>query len=428
MALEVLMPQLGLTMTEGLITEWKKKPGDKVLKGEFLFSVENDKATIDVAAQADGVLSKVLVKEMVTVPVGTVVGYLTAPGEAVVDDRQGAPGAGPIHAAPSSGPERGPAVGQRAADMPFGTETSAIRQREIPKPSVDGFVLASPLARQLAESLGINLADRRGTGPEGAVLGRDLPRTETLREAEHYAAELRPAPSASSPGPAAPSSVIVLTRIQRIAAERMTESWNTIPQFTLYDEADAGRILELAERLKLGGSPVSLTVILARLLAAAAERHPLVNAMWMGDGKVRCFAIANVNVAVDTAEGLVVPVLKACASRSFSSLGVEMKELVEKARAKALGPEAYEGGTITLSNLGMFGICRFRAIVNPPQTAILAVGKISEKVKRVGPGFEARKFIEYSLTADHRAVDGVYAARFMATFTSFVENPLLLLD
>ena len=412
MALEIQMPQLGLTMKEGLITEWKKKEGDKVAKGEVIYSVENDKATVDVEAQGVGILARIIVREMVTVPVGTIVGLIAAPGEKL----ETAAPAAPAKTAPK--PAEAKPETSATATMPAAAMTAA--------PPGDGFVLASPLARQTAESLGIDLARVRGTGPEGAVLGRDLQNTDAIPLAGRgkAAAESRPLPMPSL----AQGSEVALTRIQRVAAERMTESWTNIPQFTLYDEADAGMILELAGRFKKEGSPISLTVILAKLLAIAAERQPLLNATWLGGGMVRTYATANVNIAVDTPEGLVVPVLRACASRGFIALGKEMKEIAEKAKAKSLGPEDYEGGTITLSNLGMFGIARFRAIINPPQTAILAVGRISEKVVPGAEGFEARKFIEYSITADHRAVDGAYAARFMASLKALIENPVRAMD
>jgi pyruvate dehydrogenase E2 component (dihydrolipoamide acetyltransferase) len=409
MALDIQLPQLGLTMTEGLIMEWKKKKGETVKRGEILFNVENDKATIDVAAQADGILAEILVKEMITVPVGTVVGRIAQAGEpkdeealpfdphAPIEEEAPAPEA-PIPPAPSHA-------------MPDPAQAYS------PPRQQDGFILASPLARRMAEAQGLELGKVRGTGPEGAVLARDL------------AASTESASSAtSSKAPAQDSEILTLSRIQQIAAERMTESWTTIPQFTLFDEAEASGILALAESYKKAKEPVSLTVIAAKLLAVAAERHPRLNATWLGDGKARIYPKAQVNIAIDTADGLVVPVLRDCSSRGFKALGADLKALAEKAKAKDLGPTDYEGGTITLSNLGMFGISRFRAIVNPPQAAILAVGRISEKVLPGPNGFEVKKFIEYSITADHRVVDGAYAARFMVTLKSLIENPLGLLD
>ena len=333
MALEVMMPQLGLTMKEGLIAEWKKKPGDAVAKGEVIFAVENDKATVDVEAQGGGVLAAIFVEEMVTVPVGTIVAIIAALGEKI------------------DASEAKPFIKATAAAATFAPIKPAVVT------NADSFVLASPFARQSAETLNINLGDVRGTGPEGAVLGRDLPKMDIMQMAPVKPAfEALRTPRlalAPAPAPAEPDTEeISLSRIQRAAAEHMTESWTTIPQFTLYDDAYAASMLSLAERFKKAGDSVSLTVILAKLLAAAVEKHPLLNATWLGGGKVRSYAIANVNIAIDTSEGLVVPVLRACASRGFRDLGVEMKAIAEKARNRALSPEDYEGGTITLSNLG----------------------------------------------------------------------------
>ena len=385
MATAVLMPQLGLTMTEGLIMEWKKREGETVKKGQVLFDVENDKATIDIEAQTDGVLAKIVIAEKVTVPVGTIVGYIAAAGDLAPPDEP------------------------------------------IPVKRDDGFVLASPFARKAAGSLGIDLSDLTGTGPGGAVIGRDVPVGGA--KAANIAAEDRPATKLPLPVSSVEFIDVSLSRIGKIAAERMTESWTTIPQFTLYDEADADILLRLAERFKKGGEPVSLTAILAKLLAHAAQSYPLVNASWIGEGKVRTFKSVNVNIAMDTPDGLVVPVLRDCAKRGFKDLGADLRLLAEKAKGRALTPEDYEGGTITLSNLGMFGVKRFRAIVNPPQTAILAVGALSDKVTAGAcGGFESKKFLEYSITADHRAVDGAYAARFMASLKSLIENPLMTMD
>jgi len=421
MATAVLMPQLGLTMTEGLIMEWKKREGETVKKGEVLFDVENDKATIDVEAQVDGELAKIIVAEKVTVPVGTIVGYIAASGEKIPE----------VAKLP---PQKASAQLIDKADLIEESQDETIAKAEMASRDAagtvkrsDGFVLASPFARKAAESLRIDLASVVGTGPDGAVIGRDLPASGAV--AKSATAAMKPAAKLSLPASNVPFVDVFLSRIGKIAAERMTESWTTIPQFTLYDEAEADILLRLAERYKKGGEPVSLTAILAKLLAHAAQSYPLVNASWIGEGKVRTFASVNVNIAMDTPDGLVVPVLRDCAMRSFKALGADLKLLGEKAKGGALAPLDYEGGTITLSNLGMFGIQRFRAIVNPPQTAILAVGALSDKVVAgTGGGFESKKFLEYSITADHRAVDGAYAARFMASLKSLIENPLLTMD
>ena len=342
MSLEIQLPQLGLTMTEGLIMEWRKKEGDAVKRGEILFNVENDKATIDVAAQGDGTLSKILVKEMITVPVGTVVGLIAQTGEFVAAEEK--PKEEPVPFDPHAPAEEVASAPATPAASAAPVPEQPMRAYSQPKLQ-DGFVLASPLARQIAESQGLDLAKVRGTGPKGAVLARDLASPTALANPSTQEIE-----------------ILTLSRIQQIAADRMTESWTTIPQFTLFDEAEATQILALAEGYKKTKEPVSLTVIAAKLLAVAAERHPRLNATWMGGGMARIYPKAQVNIAIDTPEGLVVPVLRDCSSRGFKALGADLKGLTEKAKAKGLAPADYEGGTITLSNLGMFGIARFRAI------------------------------------------------------------------
>ncbi|MCE1208797.1 MAG: 2-oxo acid dehydrogenase subunit E2 [Spirochaetia bacterium] len=439
MALNIQMPQLGLTMKEGLIAEWKKKVGQPVAKGDVIFSVENDKATVDVEAQGSGILAAITVEEMVTVPVGTVVGLIAAAGEKIEAETAKVQAAQPgkadapaASAAPVAPVKAVPLADHRpSADpsaVPAATTPAKAAALQQKTPPADGFVLASPLARQTAEALGINLVEIRGTGPEGAVVGRDLLRAEPASLPAYEKPKVPEKAASEITQPLAEDGkVIRLSKIQMISAERLTESWKTIPQFTLYDEAEAEAILELAAEFKQKGEPVSLTVILAKLLAHAAAAHPLVNGSWLGEGKVMSYSKVNVNIAMDTPEGLVVPVLRDCGGRGFKALGADMKALAEKAKTKSLSPRDYEGGTITLSNLGMFGIKRFRAIVNPPQTAIIAVGAISERLAPGEEELESYRAIEYSITADHRVVDGAYAARFMATLKSLIEDPFLLL-
>lgn len=400
MATEVQMPQLGLTMKEGLITEWKKHAGEAVKRGEPLFSVENDKATIDVDAQVDGVLARIVVEEMITVPVGSVVGIIAAPGENL--------SASAVAPAEASAPKAPALMASGKVSTPIASASPVASAPE----SADGFVLASPLARATARALGVSLSSVRGTGPQGAVIARDMP----VVGAESTQAS---APDYEDQG---------LSRIGRIAAERMALSWATIPQFTLYDEADAGQVLKLIERYKRLGEPVTITAVMAKLLAHAAIRHPLINSSWLADGKIRTYKKVNINVAIDTKEGLVVPVLRDCSATGFVALGRTLKQMSEEARSGTLQPEDFAGGTITISNLGMFGIKNFRAIINPPQAAILAVGGLERRLVGIGTGFETKPIIGYSLTADHRVVDGAYAARFMANLKELIEDPLVALD
>jgi pyruvate dehydrogenase E2 component (dihydrolipoamide acetyltransferase) len=385
MATEILLPQLGLTMNEGLLVEWRKKVGDTVRKGEILFLVENEKATIEVEAQVDGVLAKILVPEKTTVAVGTVVGLMAGEGEQVEHLPEQ-----PRSLAPAERPA--PTVEQREPPPARPACLAADAAS-----STDGFILASPLARSRAREEGLDLATVAGTGPGGAIVERDLPSSE--------------------------SEEISLSRIGAIAAERLGRSWATTPQFTVFVEMSALGLLDIHEAYKKRDLPVSLTVILAKLLAGALLRFPRLNAEWLGAGRVRVHRKVNVGIAMDTEAGLAAPVLRDCTAKSYRQLAEEMRALTERGRRGTFAVADLAGGTVTLSNLGMFGARRFNAIVNPPQTAIVSVGAVERRpVERSGSVvFEPR--LEIGLTADHRAADGVYAARFLADLKASLEAP-----
>ncbi|HOX12458.1 MAG TPA: dihydrolipoamide acetyltransferase family protein [Spirochaetia bacterium] len=440
MAIPVLMPQLGLTMTEGLLTEWSKKEGDEVRKGDLLFSVENDKAVLPVESQADGILANVSARAGDVVPVGTPVALILAAGETAPTSAQADSGARPAAApavpaawstaapAPAEAPSR-----EAAPAAPIPTTAAVPKTAESPtQKATDGFVLASPRARHLASAAGLDLGSIPGTGPGGAVVERDLPVSARAADPGAGAVSAASRPSASpSPGTfaAAPglpggSELVTLPRVGQVGAERMAKSWAEIPQFTLYAEACASELLRIHARGKEAGNPASVTVLLAGLLARALRDFPRLNASWEGNGRVRTYRAVNVGVAVDGPDGLVVPVLRDCGIKGFSELARELAGLAERAKTRTLYSDDLSGGTVTLSNLGMFGIKRFRAIVNPPQTAILAAGAVERKPVETEDGdIRFLPYLEISVTADHRAVDGAYAARFLARYKELIEDP-----
>ena len=216
----------------------------------------------------------------------------------------------------------------------------------------------------------------------------------------------------------------LLPRVGQVGAERMAKSWTEIPQFTLYADACASELLRIHARGKEAGKPASVTVLLAGFLARALRDFPRLNASWEGNGRVRTYRAVNVGVAVDGPDGLVVPVLRDCGTKGFSELARELAGLAERAKTRTLSSDDLSGGTVTLSNLGMFGIKRFRAIVNPPQTAILAAGAVERKPVETEDGdIRFLPYLEISVTADHRAVDGAYAARFLARYKELIEDP-----
>lgn len=423
MATQVLMPQLGLTMNEGLLTEWAKKEGDAVRKGDVLFSVENDKATLPVEAQADGTLANIAVQEGQTVPVGTLVALILTEGEKPEDFPLSPKGAAAFAPSGSPAAERTPPSPPPEPSTPTAeSRPEPSRSAATPAPrGADGFVPASPRARKLAADSSLDLRSVTGSGPEGAVLERDLP--ASVRAAMPEIGEAAPAPEALTA-----SELVTLSRVGRIGAERMAKSWAETPQFTLYAEACVEELARMQEKRNREGRPISLTVILAGLLAKALRGFPRMNASWAGNGAVRTYRTVDVGIAMDTPDGLVVPVLRDCANKGLETLAREMGALTEKGRKGALGPDDLAGGTITLSNLGMFGVKRFRAIVNPPQTAILAAGAIDRKAEKGENGeILFRRYMEISVTSDHRAVDGAYAARFLSAYKELIENPMYAL-
>lgn len=421
MAEQITMPQLGLTMDEGTVFEWSKKENEPVKKGEVLLVVENDKSTVDVESQYEGILGKILVAEGETVPVGAPIAWIVAEGEEVPADTGGAAGTEEAETTPEA-----PAAGTEEA-----TETPAAKKPAAGAgTAADGFVLASPRARALAAEKGVELAQIAGSGPEGSVLEKDV-----LAAVESGTAA--PAAAAATAAPGAPvyatasgkPEEVSLTRVQAVGAERMVESWQNVPQFTLQREIDAEALLRLQAHFReTSETKISLNIVLAKIFAHAIAAHPRLNAEWIGNGKIRRHPTVNVGIAMDTANGLMVPVLKDCTTRGFAALAQDWQATAETVKAGKAGPAELTGATVTLSNLGMFGVGWFRAIVNPPQAAILALGGVERKPVETAGGIAFRSVIQATITADHRVVDGAYAARFMQSFAKMVENPVLIYE
>lgn len=443
MAIELLMPQLGLTMNEGTITEWAKKEGDSVSKGDILFYVENDKAVIPFEAQNDGVLARILVNPMKTVPVGTVVGILAAHGETI----QLQPEKTPAPSVPESEKTASARISTSSSKQQSMKESPPAEPEKIKVQSQTAtklepnsyFTLASPYARKIAMEQGIELSQRAGSGPEGAIIARDIQIGASIPSAAAKPAQVVSAGAQPKAAPPRTLSYTVtsstqrwedqkLNRIRQVAAERLTKSWQEIPQFTLSIEARAQGLIDAQNSFKAKGTKVSFTAILAKLLASALTDYPLLNSSWLGNDTIRVYHYFNISIAVDSPDGLVVPTLFNCENRGIRELSENLSELAEKARSRTLSPESMQDGTISLSNLGMFGITRFRAIVNPPQCAILSVGAVTRRPIEVNNAMEFIPMIEISLTADHRIVDGAYGARFLEHLKDYIENPVLALS
>jgi pyruvate dehydrogenase E2 component (dihydrolipoamide acetyltransferase) len=405
-ATEVKLPRLGQGMESGTIVKWLKAEGEPVQKGEPLYELDTDKVTQEVEAEASGVLLRISVQEG-EVEVGRTIGVIGEEGEAVADAPSG----------DSNGDAPAPEKEEKAA--PEAPKPKA--QPEQPTAATtNGRVKASPLARRIARERGIDLSAVAGTGPDGRVVAEDV---------ERSAASGGPAPvSAPAAAPAEGVEVQQFSSMRKTIARRLTEAWQA-PVFQLGLTVDMTRALELRARLvELHGDGVKPTIsdLLTKISAAALMRNRAVNALYKGDA-VELHPTANIGIAVAVPNGLVVPVIPGCERKSIAEIANARGAVVERARAGKLQSADLEGGTFTISNLGMYGIERFIAVLNPPQAAILAVGSIEDKVVVSDGQPVVRPRLELTLTCDHRAIDGATGAEFLRDVKSFLEEPGLAL-
>jgi len=408
MASEVKIPRLGQGMESGTIVRWLKAEGDTVQAGEPLYELDTDKVTQEVEAEASGVLLKIAVTAG-EVPVGQVVGVIGAEGE-VVD-------------VVAAGPEK-PAPPAAAAPAPS-TPVVELPTAAVAAANDGGRLKASPLARGIARERGVDLAAVRGTGPDGRIVAEDVERAQT-----QGGAAMPPAAVVAAAPVALPVGEIEqagLSSIRKTIARRLTEAW-TVPAFQLTISADMERAEALVARSRQLDPEVRVTVtdVLTKLCAQALVRHADVNVQFAGDSILR-FPTANIGIAVAAPQGLVVPVIGSAERLSLAEIAGARGAIVDKARSNKLTQADLEGGTFTISNLGMFGVEQFIAVLNPPQAAILAVGATEQRpVVRDGQ-IVARPMVTLTLTVDHRAVDGAQAAAFLQTLKAFVEDPALAL-
>jgi pyruvate dehydrogenase E2 component (dihydrolipoamide acetyltransferase) len=437
MATEIKLPRLGQGMESGTIVKWLKSEGERVEKGEPLYELDTDKVTQEVEADASGVLLKIAVQEG-EVEVGKTVAVIGEEGEtASVSDNGGGGDAKQEGdsdreaAASAEKPARAPARdeererGRAAAAAPDAPSSAP----DAP-PQGDGRVRgsepqtrikASPLARRIARERGVDLAQLRGTGPEGRIVAEDVERAETARPEELVAQSHELAP----PGEV---EVVPLTSVRKTIARRLTEAW-TVPVFQLTVDADMTRALPLREQLvaRAGdGTKPTVTDLLTKVAAIALMRNRAVNAHFAEDG-IRRFPTADVGLAVAAPQGLVVPVIKRAESLSVQEIAEARAAVVARARDNKLRREDLDGGTFTISNLGMFGVEQFIAVLNPPQAAILAVGATVEKPVARDGEIVVRPMLTLTLTCDHRAIDGADGAKFLADLKAFLEEPGLAL-
>jgi pyruvate dehydrogenase E2 component (dihydrolipoamide acetyltransferase) len=415
MASRIMMSKLSPTMEEGRVLKWVVQEGDPVESGDVVVEVETDKATMEVEAMGSGVLRKILVEENATVPTGTLLGVIAAVDEdisAILEKSRAAVPAGAPAGAGSEPPS--------AREPPAGTPGA---QPVAPSPAGDGGrIKASPLARRMADDGGILLEQVRGSGPGGRIIKRDI-------EAAMSAGAPAPATAAPAIGFDIPYERVELTQLRKAIARNLVQSLGPVPHFFLTREIDMGEVLKLRAELNqaLAGSGVKIGVndILVKTAAQALTEHPDVNVSFAGD-HIRRFTRVDVGIAVALPDGLITPVLRDAAAKGLRQISEESRGLIARARERKLAPEDYQGATFTISNLGMYGIDEFTAVINPPAATVLAVGATLEKPVVVDGTVEIRARMRVTLSCDHRAVDGAMGAAFLATLAEMLENPLRL--
>jgi pyruvate dehydrogenase E2 component (dihydrolipoamide acetyltransferase) len=442
MATDIVMPRLSDSMEEGTILRWLKSPGDPVEQGEELVEIETDKANMVYEADAGGTLIEVIAAEGDTLPIGQVIARVGEPGEVASDgDGGGGKGGGhrespsPVPGSAASGEPRVPAPDPLPA-TPSTSEAPAPPAAEPAAPSGDGRVKASPLARRIARENGLELGGLAGSGPGGRIVKADVeraiaagPPAAAAPEAPAAAAPAGPTPGARERPETAKGSVSFeeLTKLQSTVARRMAESKATAPHFYLSVEADMTRAVEARSRLKAaageGDVVPSFNDMVVKACAIALREHPRANGAYR-DGRLELYSRVNVGVAVAAQDALVVPTIFDADTKGLRQIATEARALAERVREATITPPELSGGTFTVSNLGMFGISSFAAVINPPQAGILAVGAIAEKpVVRDGE-LDVGQLMSMTLACDHRILYGADGARFLDRIRNLLSEPL----
>ena len=422
MPIAIQLPALSPTMSEGRITKWLKKEGDKVSTGDGLAECETDKSNLEIEATDGGTLLKIVVPAGSTSPVGGVIGWIGKPGEAIPDAPAPAAAAAPAAPAPvASAPKPAPAAPAASAVPP---KPAPKPVAAAPAPAVSGErVRVSPLARKMAETQGIDLASVPGSGPNGRIVKRDV--EEAMASPAPAAKKSAPIIRAA-PGVRQPPQDIALTSMRKVIAQRLGEVKPGVPHFYLTIEVEMDQALKLREEAKAQDLKISVNDVLVKATAMAVRKFPRINQFFAGDRIVQLNTV-DVGVAVAIEDGLITPIVRDADVKGLAEIAAEVRELADRAKRKALKPEEYTGGSITVSNLGMFGIDSFIAVINPPQAAILAVGKVEPKVVVRTDAMVIRQMMSLTLSGDHRVIDGAVGAQYLQELRSLLEHPLRLL-
>lgn len=404
MPVEIVMPKLGLTMTEGIIVDWNFREGDSVNQGDILFVLETEKVTYEVESPESGILAKILVQGGETVPVGTVIGYLVQEGESLSDL-----------------PQSQPPAKEAATDLPSQAEESPpqVASGQTAVPSKHGRIKASPLAKKIARAENIDIIGVVGTGPGGRILKADV-------EAYMQKAPLMDRPAAENE--ASQDKLVPFTGMRRAIANKMLSSKVETAQTYMSVSVDASNIKAYRQALlprieAERGVRVTITDVMMKVTGAAIQKHPVINTRWTDEG-ILYLADVHMGMAMALQEGLIVPVIRNINKKSFGQIAVDRTELIRKGKENQFLPDDISGSTFTLSAMGMFGIEQFTSNINLPENAILAVGAIIDKPVVVEGEIVVRPMMTITLSYDHRAIDGAEAGKFMQTLKSFCEDPI----
>jgi pyruvate dehydrogenase E2 component (dihydrolipoamide acetyltransferase) len=415
---EIIMPKMGDAMTEGKVVRWYKKAGEAVKKGEPVLEIETDKVNLDLEAEQDGAIGELTAQEGQVVPVGGTLATIVAPGEK--------PAGGGQRAAGGEAPQQRRATDKKdSVKHTTGEYAEAI---EMKGPRIDrsarptnvvalpqkegGRQRSSPLARKMAREMGVSLEAIQGSGPQGRIVARDVKESSG---------------AAKAPAPTLKTQQIPLSTMRRTIARRLAESTGPIPHFYLTVDYDVTNLLSLRQQLnEIEGAKISVNDFVIRAAALALRHHPNVNASW-GDEAISQHGEIHIGVAVSTPEGLITPVVRNADQKSLADIANEVRSLVEKVKNRKLRPEEYQGSTFTISNLGAWGIEEFTAIINPPNSAILAIGAAASQPVVIDRQVVIRDRMKVTMSCDHRVVDGAAGAEYLRTLRQYIEQPVRLI-
>lgn len=443
MPINILMPALSPTMEKGNLAKWLKKEGDKVSSGDVIAEIETDKATMEVEAVDEGTIAKILVPEgTADVPVNQVIAVLAGEGEDVKAAASGGGASAPPLEAPKAAEAPKPAAAPAAKPTASAAPAPAAPQ-PAPAHSNGARTFSSPLARRLAKEAGIDLSRVTGTGPHGRVVARDIDEAKSGKGLKPAVAGGGAAPS-YTPGPSDAQILSLFNKdnyeavphdqMRKVIAQRLSASDRDVPQYYLTCDCDIGKLVAAREEINglapkdKDGKPaykLSVNDFVIKALAMALQRVPDANVTWTDEAMLR-HKVSDVSVAVSIPTGLITPIIRSAHAKSVATISNEMKDLAARAKARKLKPEEYQGASTAVSNLGMYGMKQFTAVINPPQSTILAVGMSEERPVVRNGKIEIATIMTVTLTCDHRAMDGALGAQLLSAFRLLIENPVMM--